>query len=54
MAMADCYLVLFHGVLSEVASVLSDFTVPGKVGSFPFFDSVFLHFYQNVFSSLKK
>lgn len=53
-AMAECYLVLFPGVLSEVASVLSDFTVAGKIGSFPFFESVFLHFHQNVFSSFKK
>lgn len=29
-AMVECYLVLFHGVLSEVASVSSDFTVAGK------------------------
>lgn len=51
MAMVECYLVLFHDVLSEVASVSSDFTVTGKVGSFPFFESVFLHFHQKVFSS---
>lgn len=51
MVMVECYLVLFHDMLSEVASVSSDFTVAGKVGSFPFFESVCLHFHQKVFSS---
>ena len=51
MAMAECYFVLFHGMLSEVASVSSDFTVAGKVGCSPFFESVFLNFHQKVFSS---
>lgn len=51
MVMAECYFVLFHGMHSDVASVSSDFTVAGKVGSFPFFESVFLHFHKKVFSS---
>lgn len=51
MAMAERYCVLFHGMLSEVASVSSDFTVAGKVGSLPFFESIFLHFHQKLFSS---